>query len=160
MLGFEAEIARIIQLAIAPVFLIVGIGSILSVLINRLKLIYRRYLRLEQELEQTPEPSPNPDQFLELTRLDQRMLYIHRSINLSALAVLLVCLVIISLFIEEFAHPDVSIVVAGLFVAAMSSLVLAMIFFLLEIRVATGMLRVRADLLAGRKSHLKMRRHG
>ncbi|MEM9570417.1 MAG: DUF2721 domain-containing protein [Pseudomonadota bacterium] len=150
MPGFEAEIARIIQLAVAPVFLIAGIGGILSVLLNRLKLIYQRYRRFEQQFLEDPDRSPNSEEQNELHLLDRRMTLIHRSITLSTLAVLLVCLVIVALFTEEFIRVDVSGLVASLFVATMATLILALIFFLLEIRIATRMLRVRRDLLASR----------
>lgn len=66
------------------------------------------------------------------------------------MAVLLVCLVIVALFTEEFIQVDVSGLVASLFVATMATLILALIFFLIEIRIATRMLRVRRDLLAAR----------
>lgn len=78
------------------------------------------------------------------------MTLIHRSITLSTMAVLLVCLVIVALFTEEFIQVDVSGLVASLFVATMATLILALIFFLIEIRIATRMLRVRRDLLAAR----------
>lgn len=150
MPGFEAEIARIIQLAVAPVFLIAGIGGILSVLLNRLKLIYQRYRRFEQGFLEDTNRTPNQEEKIELGLLDRRMTLIHKSITLSTMAVLLVCLVIVALFTEEFIRVDVSVLVASLFVAAMATLILALIFFLIEIRIATRMLRVRRDLLSSR----------
>ncbi len=147
MTGFEAEIARIIQLAVAPVFLIMGIGGILSVLLGRLKLIYQRYRRVVSILETIPDHEWSDQERLDLQWLDRRMLLMHRSIALSTLSVLLVCLVVITLFTEEFIRVDLSVLVAGLFVAAMAALVFALIFFLIEIRIAMRMLRVRKELL-------------
>lgn len=148
MPGFEAEIARIIQLAVAPVFLIAGIGGILNVLLNRLKLIYERYRRVEQSLIDAGLEAPPMKERRELLLLDRRLQHIHRSITLSTLAALLVCLVILALFTEEFIRVDMSELVASLFMATMCTLIIALTLFLLEIRLAMGMLRVRRDLLS------------
>jgi len=48
------EIAHIIQLSIAPVFLLTGVGTLLNVLSGRLARIIDRARVLEQRLE-TPE---------------------------------------------------------------------------------------------------------
>ena len=144
----EAEIARIIQLAVTPVFLIMGIGGVLGVLLGRLKLIFQRYRRLEEALREEDSEQVTPEQKSDLKRLDRRMQLMHRAIILSTLSMLLVCLVIITLFVEEFIRFDLSVLVAGLFVTAMIALVFALSFFLIEIRIATRMLRVRRDLLA------------
>lgn len=143
----EAEIARIIQLAVTPVFLIMGIGGILGVLLGRLKLMFRRYRRVYGELRKDPEAIISPEQKIEFQWLDRRMQLMHRAITLSTLSMLLVCLVIITLFVEEFIRIDLSVLVAGLFVAAMVALVFALSFFLMEIRIATRMLRVSQDLV-------------
>ncbi|MEP1143273.1 MAG: DUF2721 domain-containing protein [Henriciella sp.] len=144
----EAEIARIIQLAVTPVFLIMGIGGVLGVLLGRLKLIFQRYRRLEEALRDDASSHATQEQKSDLKRLDRRMQLMHRAIILSTLSMLLVCLVIITLFVEEFIRFDLSVLVAGLFVTAMIALVFALSFFLIEIRIATRMLRVRRDLLA------------
>jgi len=144
----EAEIARIIQLAVTPVFLIMGIGGVLGVLLGRLKLIFQRYRRLEEALRDDASRHATQEQKSDLKRLDRRMQLMHRAIILSTLSMLLVCLVIITLFVEEFIRFDLSVLVAGLFVTAMIALVFALSFFLIEIRIATRMLRVRRDLLA------------
>lgn len=143
----EAEIVRIIQLAVTPVFLIMGIGGILGVLLGRLKLMFQRYRRLDAALRDKPDRNISPEEKLEFQWLDRRMQLMHRAIILSTLSMLLVCLVIITLFLEEFIRIDLSVLVAGLFVAAMVALVFALSFFLIEIRIATRMLRVRQDLL-------------
>jgi hypothetical protein len=55
---------------------------------------------------------------------------------------LLVCTVIASLFISAFTKVDVSLVVAGLFVAAMAALILTLLLFLREVFLATRVLRI------------------
>ena len=52
------EIAHIIQLSVAPVFLLTGVGTLLNVLSGRLGRIIDRSRVIEQRLE-TSEP-PNP----------------------------------------------------------------------------------------------------
>jgi len=43
-------VSHVIQLAVAPVFLLTGVGAILSVLINRLARVVDRFRTLEGEL--------------------------------------------------------------------------------------------------------------
>lgn len=147
----EAEIARIIQLAVTPVFLIMGIGGVLGVLLGRLKLMFQRYRRVDAALREKPDGQITEAEKLEFRWLDRRMQLMHRSITLSTVSMLLVCMVIITLFVEEFIQIDLSLLVAGLFVSAMVALVIALSFFLMEIRIATRMLRVRKDLLSPKK---------
>jgi len=52
------EIAHIIQLSIAPVFLLTGVGTLLNVLSGRLARIIDRARALEQRLETQGAPHP------------------------------------------------------------------------------------------------------
>ena len=50
-----ANVAQVIQLAVAPVFLLTGVGAILSVLVNRLGRVVDRFRVLEQNLPAVKE---------------------------------------------------------------------------------------------------------
>ncbi len=141
MLQESAIIAtsEVIQLAVAPVFLLTGIGAILSVMTNRLSRIVDR-ARTIKETDQTSGAGDKANQS-ELVTLSQRARMVNSSISLCTLTALLVASVIAILFIGAFLTFDVTIPVGLMFVAAMIAFILAMIFFLREIYLATSSLR-------------------
>ncbi len=147
MSGMADDIAHIIQLAVAPVFLIAGIGHLLVVLTNRLGRVVDRTRALEVELSIEQPMETHPRWAKELVLLDRRMAWINRAITLSTLAMLMVCLVIVALFTGQLLSFDLSAFVSVLFILAMGVLVAALGNFLWEIHVAAEMLRVRTDLL-------------
>lgn len=142
-----SDIAHIIQLAVAPAFLLVGIGSILSVVTMRLGRTVDRARQLEDSLQSDTDEKGNSRMRAELVVLDRRMVFCQRAIGLSTISVLFVCFVIAALFVGVLANIDVAAVVAVLFVAAMASLIAGLLMFLVEVTLATRMLRVRAELL-------------
>lgn len=148
------DIVQIIQLSIAPVFLIAGIGTLLNVLTSRLARVVDRGRVIEQDLDSPMGSGRHSNRHLtELRVLDKRMNWIHNAIMLSTLAILLVCLLIVALFSVELIAIDLSRVVAILFIATMASLIGGLISFLIEISYARKSLRVRAELLASRAPH-------
>jgi hypothetical protein len=110
-------IAHVIQLAIAPVFLLTAIGTLLTVTPNRLSRIIDRARNLEANL-------------------------INRAITLATVAALLICTVIAILFLGDFIGFNIMFPVAFLFITAMLSLVGALLSFLREVFVATANLRI------------------
>lgn len=139
-------VASIIRLAVAPVFLIAGIGAILNVLTARLGRVVDRSRVLEAALESESEPEARGRILTELDGIDRRMARINIAVSLCTLAALLVCLVIMLLFAGELLSADLSSIVSVLFVAAMGALIVALSFFLGEISIAIGALRTRARL--------------
>ena len=129
------EIARVIQLSIAPVFLITGISGLLGVLSGRLgRTIDRaRVLAKEPDVKQHHQ---------ELTVLALRAKLMYRAITLGTSSALLICFVIASLFISAFVRFPVSAVVAILFIGAMLALIAALLLFLREVFLATRILRI------------------
>jgi hypothetical protein len=134
-------VAHVIQLAVAPVFLLTAIGTLLSVMTNRLARIIDRARRLEGRLESAPPEGVAGIHAL-LATLSQRAKLINRAITLSTVAALLVCTVIAILFLGDLLRYTITIPVACMFVTAMLSLVVALLSFLREIFIATGSLRI------------------
>ncbi len=134
-------VAHVIQLAVAPVFLLTAIGTLLSVMTNRLSRIIDRARLVEGKLE-----SAHPDMLTvhhtHLSTLSQRAKLINRAIALSTATALLVCAVIAILFLGDFFQFNITLPVALLFITAMLLLVLALVSFLREIFVATANLRI------------------
>lgn len=135
------SVAHVIQLAVAPVFLLTAIGTLLSVMTNRLSRIIDRARLLETRLESTP-PESIPEIHGHIATLSRRATLINRAITLSTVTALLVCAVIAILFLGEFLECTITFPVAFLFIVAMLSLVLALLNFLREIFVATANLRI------------------
>jgi DNA helicase HerA-like ATPase len=136
-----SDIGHIIQLAIAPVFLLTGVATKLSVLTNRLARIIDRTRVLEDRLT----ISPNEDYIDELEVLYRRSHLINTAITASTACGLLVCLVIAMLFLGDTTNLPLDQYIAGMFVFAMLALILSFWFLLREIFIASAFMRVRHD---------------
>jgi hypothetical protein len=134
-------IAHAIQLAVAPVFLLTGVASILSVLTNRLGRIIDRSRILHNRLLSLKKERQDKETHDELAVLTQRMRLINWAIGLCTTCVLLICSVIAILFLGSFIILNMAIPIASLFVAAMLCLILALTFFIGEIYLATAYVR-------------------
>ena len=138
------EIGHAIQLAVAPVFLLSGVGAMLVVLTNRLARIIDRGRSVEAGLPRAAEAAA-PGMRAELAVLSQRARLINWAISLCTVCALLVSAVIVSLFLGPFLQLDLSALVAWVFIAAMIALCSALISFLREISIATRHLRIGAS---------------
>lgn len=145
------DIAHTIELAIAPVFLIAGIGALLNVLTSRLARVVDRSRVLEAQLGSNIEGEQRARVLAELLAVDHRMKRINTALTLATLAALLICLVIVFLFTSQLFGVNLSRIIATLFIATMAALIGALCFFLGEIGIATRTLRVRSELLERRR---------
>jgi hypothetical protein len=139
--GGITAVAHAIQLAVAPVFLLSGIGATLAVLTNRLSRIIDRGRVLDNQLATSP-PDVAASIHGELQALSRRARLISRAITLCTITALLVCAVIATLFVGAFVGFDASVPVALLFVAAMIAFIGGLLAFLREILIATAGLRI------------------
>lgn len=135
------DIARVIQLAVAPVFLLTAIGTILSVLSGRLARIVDRARVLVDGSGSRPEPERVGIREEVQTLLRRRRL-VNLAITSGTTAALLVCVLIASAFVGYLAGADLSALLAVLFIAAMTAFVAALLLFLREIVIAVGTLRL------------------
>ncbi|TXH05600.1 MAG: DUF2721 domain-containing protein [Nevskiaceae bacterium] len=133
-------IAHVIQQAVAPVFLIAGIGSMLGVLTNRFGRIVDRARRLEEQLADTQVPLPAHTEHLDV--LGRRARLIHWAIGFCAICALLICTVVMILFVGALLDLNFASGVALLFIMAMSSFILGLLCFLREIHLAISHLRI------------------
>jgi hypothetical protein len=136
-----ATVGHAIQLSVAPVFLLSGIGAMLAVMTNRMSRIVDRGRVHETRLAAAAaeEAVAIHDH---LSVLSRRAKLINRAITLLTITALLVCAVVATMFIAAFFSWNAAIPVAVLFVAAMATLFVALLFFLREIFVATASLRI------------------
>ncbi|MDP3857486.1 MAG: DUF2721 domain-containing protein [Stagnimonas sp.] len=137
------SIAHVIQLAVAPVFLIAGIGSMLGVLTNRLGRIVDRARRLEEQLAAAGEHydlAVNAN----LRIHARRARLVQLAIGCCAFCALLICTVVVVLFVGALFSINFASLVAVIFIGAMGSFILALLFFLREIHMAITHLRIVA----------------
>ena len=135
-----SAIAHQIQLAVAPVFLLAGIGGFLNVLAHRLARVVDR----SRAIEADPEANA-----AELTLLDRRMKVVNLSISLCTLSALLICVVVAILFVADLARIGFAQPIAWLFIGAMLFLIAGLLLFLYEVRLAMQAMRL------GRKARRK-----
>jgi hypothetical protein len=134
----NVDVAHIIQLAVAPVFLLSGVGVTLTMFTNRLARIVDRARILEDRLAATP----HVDLHEALAVLAQRARYINVSIALGTISGLLVTTTVILLFAAALLGNNMSLLIAVIFSAAMLTLTASLLVFLVEVRYATRTLRI------------------
>jgi hypothetical protein len=126
------EIAHLIQLAIAPVFLLTAVATILSVLTGRLARAVDRRRSLMARM------SGLADDLAELARREiefevRRTRLIYLAITSAVICALLVAALISLAFIDAFVSSELGKLIAFMFILAMFALMTSLSFFLREI---------------------------
>jgi hypothetical protein len=129
-------IAHAIQLAIAPVFLLTGFAGLLGIMATRLGRVIDRARSLEAAWLGMGAAAQSRAR-LEIHQLEHRRHICSWSINCCTAAALLVCLVIVTLFAEEFFGKNLKWLVGSLFVGAMVFIISGLVLFLREVYLAT-----------------------
>ena len=134
-------VSHVIQLAVAPVFLLTGVGAILSVLTGRLGRLVDRY----RALTETQKPLL-PKQARELKVLSVRAVWVHWAITLCTVSALFVAIVIGALFVGAVVDINPSRAVSILFILAMTSLIIGLGCFLREISLSVHIFELNTNL--------------
>jgi len=134
-------VAHVIQLAVAPVFLLTSIGAVLSVLTSRLSRVVDRARNLEDNLNKAVS-ADDAKIHEELATLSRRARLVGRAITLCTVTALLICAVIAILFLGASLGFNTSKIVSVLFIMAMLTFVGGLLFFLREVLIATSTLRI------------------
>lgn len=141
-----ADVARTIQAAVAPVFLLAGIGAFMNVMAGRLARVVDRGRVVEERYHRAAAPDRAP--YLdELRLLDRRIKLASNAILLSVASGLAVCMLVAMMFIGEMSGLEIGTVVSLLFVLALGLLAAALTMFLVETRIAVTSLRIDEELL-------------
>lgn len=133
------RVQEIVQLSLAPVFLLAAIGALLNVMNARLTWLGDRIDFIERRRGKGLAGREGE----ELPALEQRQSYAQLAVNLSTAAALTICLVVAVLFVSAFIEPRIGTLVAILWIATMALLVGALILFFRETRLATSTARER-----------------
>ncbi|WP_120076935.1 DUF2721 domain-containing protein [Aurantiacibacter odishensis] len=133
------RVQEIVQLSLAPVFLLAAIGAMLNVMNLRLTWLFDRIEFIERQ-DETGEAGREAE---ELPALIQRQSYAQMAVNLSTSAALTICVVVAVLFISAFIEPRIGTLVAILWVATMVQLSAALLLFFRETNLARATARER-----------------
>lgn len=130
-----AQLIPILQIAIAPVVLISGVGLLILSLTNRLGRVVDRGRFLAAELRETHE-SKHPEIAKQLRSISHRANLLRQSIVFAVLCVLFAAVLIITLFLTAALQLHTTWFIFALFVCALGSLVWSLVCFLRELNQA------------------------
>ena len=139
MIDFS-EIAVVIQMAVAPAFLLTGIGAILAVMATRLTRIVDRFRVLNEGKNLSIKKKDKTDELLSLLC---RARWTHIAIFLSTVSALLICVLIAMIFIATEVNFSLDKYLSILFIAAMSALILGLLSFLREVSLSKGVINIK-----------------
>jgi Protein of unknown function (DUF2721) len=126
------DITRVIQLAVAPVFMLTAIGTIIAALSVRLGRAVDRRRVLEAGLGQLTGESAQSARD-ELAQIARRVRTVYFAILCAVLSALFVCLLIAAALVGAFVSVNLSSTIGALFVLAVLALIGCLLLFLREI---------------------------
>jgi hypothetical protein len=134
------DVARAIQLALAPVFLLTGIAGLLNVMSTRLSRIIDRGRALTENRVASPQELESLG--MQVRLLERRRHFTSIAITACTIAALLLCLVVATLFVEGMLGVPLGALIGALFMGSTFALVVGLAYFLREVHLATH-LRIR-----------------
>jgi len=131
------DITHVIQLAVAPVFLLTAIATLITALNNRLgRIVDRRRILQDRLRDLSGAEAEGQETELRLQRHRGKLIYF--SIFSAVLGALLICLVVAGAFLGALLSADWSKAIAILFVLAMFALIVCLGIFLREVFLAVS----------------------
>jgi amino acid transporter len=129
------ELLPVLQVAIGPVILISGIGMLLLTLSNRFGRAVDRSRVLGRELRESTQAQEERLAH-QIEVLYRRAKVIRLAIIMAAVSLLLITALIIVLFIADLANLNGGFVIVALFVCCMTSLIVSIGAFILDIQLS------------------------
>ncbi len=126
------RVQQVVQLSLAPAFLLSGIGAVMNVIMSRMIWIAQRVEKIEDKLEE----QRTARQLRELGWLLRRRKLAQGAILFSTASAVMISLVIGMLFVSAYIIAQIGTLIAFLWVLTMALLVTGLGFFLLETRLA------------------------
>ncbi|MBI3505839.1 MAG: DUF2721 domain-containing protein [Proteobacteria bacterium] len=139
------SIAHMIQVAIAPVFLLNGLGILLNVFTGRLARVVDRMRIAGNHLRANTDIARMPQLQRELAYQRRRLKIVNAAIALVAFSAFLTCCAILALFVAGIDRTSQSPLPLGLFAAAVIAVILALGLFIAEVRVSGKALAAETD---------------
>lgn len=132
---------ELIQLSLAPVFLLVGIGQMVNVVTGRLARIIDR-ARWFEEQHCTDQSLIDRRAEVELKSLRRRMQLANWAITFLTGAAVTVCLDVIMLLTNGLLDIDLDVYILGMFIVGLSFITFGLLAFFFEVTVATATLKI------------------
>ena len=126
------RVQQVVQLSLAPAFLLSGIGAVMNVIMSRMIWISQRIENIEEKMED----QRTARQAREVTWLMRRRKLMQGAIMFSTAAAVMISAVIMLLFVSAYITAQIGTIIAGLWVLTMLLLVTGLGFFLFETRLA------------------------
>lgn len=140
------QVAQTIQLAVAPIFLLAGVGAFLNVCAGRLSRIVDRARDLESRILKT-RGAEHDRLIAQIRILDRRMKLVSRAIFLAVLSAILTCAVVVLLFATGLTGVSFGTPIAILFIATMVATGAGFFVFLIETRLGARAVRISSEIL-------------
>lgn len=135
---------EIIQLALAPIFLIVGIGTLVNVATGRVARVIDR-ARWFEDLARVQPARIDKKAKREIRSLKKRLRLANWSINFLIAAALVICIDVILLMINGLISTSLDTTILVMFMISMIFLTGGLIAFFFEVSVATATLKINAS---------------
>ncbi len=132
---------NLIQQSLTPVFLIVGIGTLLNALTTRLTRVVDRVRWFDTN--DAAEFQHKRD--YEIKFLAKRMRYANWAINFLCGATIMVCINILLIVVEGYFHQSFSSLIVASFASTLFLLSLGLVCFFIEVSIATRTLQVKTQ---------------
>ncbi|MDH3637719.1 MAG: DUF2721 domain-containing protein [Gammaproteobacteria bacterium] len=130
-----SEIVPLLELSIAPVIVISGVGLVLLSMTNR----YGRVIDRSRILADSVRMASGAD----VERLlEQQKIMLRLAIALESLSLLLATVLIITLFVSALFDFETVILIIALFVACMGALIAGLLVFIVDVNVSLSALRL------------------
>lgn len=133
------RVQQVVQLSLAPAFLLAAIGAVMNVMTNRL-------IWVANKIERILDAGDDGDVAAlrrELPALEQRRIYAQRAVMFSTASALAISIVIVLLFISAFVETALGSLVSAVWVICMGLLVAGLGSFWMETRTAARRNRER-----------------
>lgn len=139
-------IAQTIQLALAPVFVLVAIGNIMNILTTRLGRIVDRSRQLQRLYSETSGHEHDAI-VIEIRYIDRRIQLIGRALTMLVLSGLGIGVTVGVIFTGELLSEEFRAIAGSTFFVAIALLMVALIHLLRETRIVAQSLRIPSELL-------------
>jgi hypothetical protein len=135
------EIVSVLQVAIAPVILISGVGLLLLSLTNRFGRAVDRTRQIHQQMREAA-PADRVRLANQVEVIYQRARLIQRAIVLGTLSALFAAVLILTLFFAALMKWQLAALIGLFFVGCLLTLVMSLIAFIMDIRLSLNALRL------------------
>ena len=144
-----STVSQLIQLSVAPVFLLAGVAGLLNVFTGRLTRIIDKLEDVDKHIESIKAKNGAYVLSNKIKKrrefLTMRMQNINRTIQFCTLTGLFVALVIFTMFLTALFEFNGAVFISIIFVLAMFSLVLSLVLFLKEIFHTTSFIKTKIE---------------